>query len=79
MAGALEGLKILLPESRQLDLFAALLEDEGAVALRCPLLRILDLEDTAEAEAWIDQFAAGHFEDMSHCPDSIVRFGNWRR
>ena len=64
MAGALEGLKILLPESRQLDLFAALLEDEGAVALRCPLLRILDLEDTAEAEAWIDQFAAGHFEDM---------------
>jgi hypothetical protein len=34
MAGALEGLKILLPESRQLDLFTALLEDEGAVALR---------------------------------------------
>jgi hypothetical protein len=35
MASALEGLKILLPESRRLDLFTALLEDEGAVALRC--------------------------------------------
>jgi hypothetical protein len=27
------------------------------------LLRILDLEDTAEAEVWIEQLVAGQFED----------------
>jgi uroporphyrinogen-III synthase len=35
----------------------------GAIAWRCPLLRILDLEDTAEAEVWIEQLVAGQFED----------------
>jgi len=64
MAGALDGLTILVPESRQLDLFAAMLETEGAAALRCPLLRILDLDDTAEAEAWIDALIAGQFDDV---------------
>lgn len=64
MAGALEGLTILVPESRELDLFAAMLEAESAIALRCPLLRILDLEDTIEAEAWIELLVAGKFEEV---------------
>lgn len=63
MARALEGLTILVPESRELDLFAAMLKGEGAVALRCPLLRILDLEETAAAETWIERLIAGTFED----------------
>jgi uroporphyrinogen-III synthase len=63
MAGALDGLTILVPESREIDLFAAMPEAEGAIAWRCPLLRILDLEDTAEAEVWIEQLVAGRFED----------------
>ena len=62
--GALVGLKILVPESRELDLFAAMLEAEGGVALRCPLVQILDLEDRADADAWIDRCIAGDFEDL---------------
>ena len=64
MAGALEGLRILVPETRELDLFVGMLEKEGAVALRCPLVRILDLTDTAEAETWITRLIAGEFKDV---------------
>ena len=60
----LDGLTILVPESRELDLFAGMLEVEGAVALRCPLVNILDLEDSKEAEAWIDGFIAKPFDDL---------------
>ena len=60
---ALDGLRILVPESRELDLFAAMLEEEGATALRCPLVRICDLEDPAVARAWILQLIAGTFQD----------------
>ena len=61
---ALVGLKILVPESRELDLFATMLEAEGAVVLRCPLVQILDLEDSAEADVWIDRCIAGDFDDL---------------
>ena len=64
MKGPLHGLTILVPESRELDLFASMLEDEGAAALRCPLVRILDLEDDAEAKAWIAKLVAGRFQDI---------------
>lgn len=55
---------ILVPESRELDRFVAMLEEEGATAVRCPLVRILDLEDTTAAEAWIEQLVADGFEDV---------------
>ena len=61
---ALDNLSILVPESRELDLFARMLEAEGATALRCPLVRILDLENTMEAEVWIEQAIAGRFTDI---------------
>ncbi len=64
MPGALQDLRILVPESRELDLFVSMLEAEGAVALRCPLVRILDLDDASEAEAWIERLIAGEFEDV---------------
>jgi uroporphyrinogen-III synthase len=64
MAGVLDGLTILVPESRELDLFAQLLEAEGAAAVRCPLVQILDLDDTVEAEAWIERLTAGAFQDV---------------
>lgn len=60
----LANLKILVPESRELDLFATMLEAEGATVLRCPLVQILDLEDRTEADAWIDRCIAGEFEDL---------------
>ncbi|HEY4078969.1 MAG TPA: uroporphyrinogen-III synthase [Rhizomicrobium sp.] len=61
---ALDGLKILVPESRELDLFAAMLEAEGAAALRCPLVQILDLDDTTEADRWIAWQIATPFDDL---------------
>ena len=64
MAGALERLTILVPESRELDLFAGMLEAEGATALRCPLVRILDLEDTGLARDWIARFLAAPPDDL---------------
>ena len=64
MTGALDGLTILVPESRELDLFAQLLEAEGAAAVRCPLVQILDLDDTSEAEAWSERLIAGGFQDV---------------
>jgi uroporphyrinogen-III synthase len=61
---ALEGLRILVPESRELDLFAAMLEEAGAATLRCPLVRILPLNDTSEADAFIDRSIADGFQDI---------------
>jgi uroporphyrinogen-III synthase len=60
--GALDGLRILVPESRALDLFAGMLEAQGAKALRCPLVQIADLDDTRDAEAWIGQLIAEPFD-----------------
>ena len=59
--GALDGLKILVPESRELDLFAGMLEDQGATAVRCPLVQIADLDDTSEAERWISHMIGTPF------------------
>jgi uroporphyrinogen-III synthase len=59
---ALDGLTILVPESRELDLFAGMLEAQGAQALRCPLVRIVDLEDGSEAQAWIDRMITAPFD-----------------
>jgi len=64
MTGRLTGLKILVPESRELDLFAGMLEAEGARTLRCPLVTILDLEDPAPVEAWLRRLADGAFDDL---------------
>jgi len=60
----LDGLTVLVPESRELDLFAAMLEQEGATAVRCPLVRILPLTDTREAEDWITRRLAGDTADL---------------
>ena len=32
--------------------------------MRCPLVQILDLDDVAEAEAWIERLIAGAFQDV---------------
>jgi uroporphyrinogen-III synthase len=59
---ALDGLTILVPESRELDLFAGMLEAQGAKARRCPLVRIVDLEDGSEAQDWITSMIAAPFD-----------------
>ena len=59
---ALDGLTILVTESRELDLFATMLEAEGARAVRCPLVQIANPEDTSEAETWIGRIIGSPFD-----------------
>jgi uroporphyrinogen-III synthase len=62
--GPLAGRTIALPETRELDRLAQLLEDEGARTLRCPLVAILDAPDARPVEAWTRALAAGEFDDL---------------
>lgn len=61
---ALRGRRIVVPESRELDLFAAMLERHGAETLRCPLVAIEDVADPAPVEAWLKRLAAGAHDDL---------------
>jgi uroporphyrinogen-III synthase len=49
----LERRTIAIPETRQLDTLAALLESRGAAVLRCPLVAILDAPDPEPVVAWL--------------------------
>jgi uroporphyrinogen-III synthase len=64
MTDRLANLTILIPESRELDLFAGMVEGEGAKTLRCPLVTILDVADPAPVEAWLGRLIAGAFDDL---------------
>lgn len=56
--------RIAVPESRELDLFAGMLESHGATVLRCPLVSILDVPDPAPVEAWLRRLIANEFDDL---------------
>ena len=51
----LAGRVIAVPETRQLDVLAGLLERRGARVIRCPLVGIEDSPDTASVVAWLDR------------------------
>jgi uroporphyrinogen-III synthase len=55
------GRTIALAEGRQLEDLAALLEKEGAIPLRYPLLSILDPTDDGPALAWLGELIADRF------------------
>src|SRR5271157_2019595 len=54
--------KIAIAEGRQLEELAQLLEKEGAITLRYPLLSILDAPDEAPVLAWLQRLTAGDFD-----------------
>lgn len=64
MSKALAGCTIALAEGRQLEELAQMLEKEGAIALRCPMVSILDAPDEAPILAWLDRLIAGQFETV---------------
>ena len=64
MTGPLHGCTVLVPESRDGELFAGMLTAEGAVTLRCPLVQICDLNDKTAARAWMARLIAGAFADV---------------
>ena len=60
----LAGRIIAVPETRELDVFAAMLERRGASVLRCPLVAILDAPDPAPVLDWIRWFSGGACDDV---------------
>lgn len=64
MSLPLTGRMIALPETRELDLFAQMLESRGAATLRCPLVSILDAPDPAPVLAWLRRFINGEMDDL---------------
>jgi uroporphyrinogen-III synthase len=60
----LAGLRVALAETRELDRLASMLEADGALAVRCPLVAILDTPDTAPVDAWLAELARGAFHDL---------------
>jgi uroporphyrinogen-III synthase len=60
----LQGRTIAISESRELDVFAALLERRGAQVLRCPLIDIRDAPDSAPVLDWLRMFCGGGCDDL---------------
>lgn len=52
---ALAGRTVAVPETRQLDVLASLLEKRGAIVHRCPLVSIRDAADQRAVVAWIER------------------------
>jgi uroporphyrinogen-III synthase len=64
MSGALTGRRIVVPETRELDVFARMLEEHGAITIRCPMVSIADIPDAAPVEAWLRRFTADPPDDF---------------
>jgi len=60
----LTGRTIAVPETRELDVFASMLERRGASVLRCPLVAILDAPDPQPVLEWVRTFNQGAFDDL---------------
>ena len=58
----LKGRRIIVPETRQLDTFAQMLEAEGAHTDRISMISIHDNPDAEPVHAWIDALIADHFD-----------------
>jgi uroporphyrinogen-III synthase len=61
MTRPLDGRTIALAEGRQLEELAQMLEKEGATALRCPMVSILDAPDAEPVVAWLKELTADRF------------------
>lgn len=60
----LAGRVIAVPETRELDVFAGLLERRGAEVVRCPLVAIHSALDPAPVLNWIKAAIANEFDDV---------------
>ena len=64
MAKTLTRRRIVVPETRELDLLARMLEAEGGEVVRCPLVAIVDAPDSAPIAAWLRRFVASPPHDL---------------
>jgi uroporphyrinogen-III synthase len=63
-AQPLAGRVIAIPETREIEVFAAMLARRGATVVRCPLVAIRDAPDPAPVLQWSRNFAAGACDDL---------------
>ena len=61
LIGPLYGRCIALPETRELDRLARMLEEQGAGTLRCPMVAIKDTPDPLPVREWLGRFP---FDDL---------------
>jgi len=54
--------RVALPETRQLDVLAGLLERRGVAVVRCPLVAIKDSPERAAVVAWLERCCAGQMD-----------------
>ena len=60
----LAGRVVAVPETREIDVFAAMLERRGAQVIRCPMVAIRDAPDPAPVLQWSRELAQGSFDDL---------------
>jgi uroporphyrinogen-III synthase len=60
----LAGRVVAVPETREIDVFAAMLERRGAHVVRCPMVAIRDAPDPAPVLQWSRELASGSFDDL---------------
>jgi uroporphyrinogen-III synthase len=53
---------VALPETRQLDVLANLLEKRAVGVVRCPMIAIKDSPDEAGVVAWLERFCGGSID-----------------
>jgi uroporphyrinogen-III synthase len=60
----LAGRVIAIPETREVEIFAAMLERRGATVVRCPMVAIRDAPDPRVVLAWSRGVAEGRCDDL---------------
>lgn len=61
---ALAGRTLAVPETRELNAMARMLQDHGAKVLSCPMVGILDTPNKEAVESWLRELAAGKIDDL---------------
>ncbi|HZK92304.1 MAG TPA: uroporphyrinogen-III synthase [Stellaceae bacterium] len=64
MTGSLTGRRIVVPETRELEVLSGMLEKLGAAVIRCPLVAIRAAADPAPIAAWLERFVAAPPDDL---------------
>ncbi len=73
VAKLLQGKRIAVPETRELDRLVGLLIEEGAEPLAYPLVGISDAPDQAPVETWVRELAGGQLDDVIFLTGEGVR------
>lgn len=63
-AQPLAGRVIVVPETREVEVFAGLLERRGARVIRCPMVAIHDAPDPEPVLHWSRKLASNDFDDL---------------